>query len=51
MAVGLDNPALGLVSEVKPRQQLTLRTGLVVVKGRVGFQPTTRRFVADSSMP
>lgn len=50
MTVGT-NPALDLASEVKPRQQLTLRTGLIVVEGRVGFQATTRRLVADSSMP
>lgn len=51
MAVSLVNSALGLASEVKPRQQLTLRTGLINVVGLVGFQPTTRRLVADSSMP
>jgi hypothetical protein len=42
MTVDLDNPALGLASEVKPHEQLALQVGLINLTAGVGFEPTDR---------
>jgi hypothetical protein len=40
MAVGLDNPALGLASEARPHEQFALQVGLSMVPV-AGFEPAT----------
>ena len=49
MTVSLVNSALGS-PEARPREQLTLQTGLINVAGLVGFQPTASRLVIGPSM-